>query len=215
MKANAIDSEALNDYLEEFAAEEPALLRELREKTYAEFDDAHMLSGHVQGRLLSLISKILKPKHILEIGTYTGYATLCLAEGLDTDGKITTLDKNEELQKVFDGFFERSGYASQINFVVGKAKDYLQDAEDEYDLVFIDADKRGYVDYLDLVLPKMPSGGVILADNVLWKGKVYDADKQDNMTQALRDFNAYVKQDKRVENVILPLRDGVNLIRKI
>lgn len=208
-------AEALYAYLEEHSTPESALLKELRERTYDQFQDAHMLSGHLQGRFLSLIAKMLRPNHILEIGTYTGYATLCLAEGLVKNGRITTLDKNAELENFFKPFFERSGYAAQIDFVQGAAKDYLQDADEYFDLVFIDADKRGYIEYFELVLPKMNAGGVILADNVLWKGKVLEDDVQDKMTQAIRAFNRHVQQDDRVENVILPLRDGISLIRKL
>lgn len=205
----------LDKYLEDNIHPESSLLKELSEKTRQEFVTYHMISGHVQGRFLSLISKMLKPKHILEIGTYTGYATLCLAEGLPDDGKITTIDRNPQLKDFYTPFFERSPYKNKINAVISDAYEYLENSNDTYDLVFLDALKKKYKDYYELLLTKMPSGGVILADNVLWKGKVLEEIEQsDKMTQAIFEFNAYVAKDERVELVLLPLRDGISLIRK-
>lgn len=210
-----IQNSLLDDYLAINSSVEPTLLKELHLATQEKFYNHHMVSGHVQGRYLSLISKMLNPKHILEIGTFTGYATLCLAEGLGKEGKITTIDINADLQEFYQPFFERSEHSTQIKTVIEDAVAYLENTNESYDLIFLDANKRKYIKYFDLLIPKMKSGSVILADNVLWKGKVLDKiDPKDKMTQALFDFNTYVANDSRVEVVVLPLRDGISLIRK-
>lgn len=208
-------NEKLDNYLEKVSSPEPQLLKELNEETREKLDNHHMLSGHVQGRLLSLISKILQPKHILEIGTYTGYATLCLAEGLGEKGKITTLDNNPEMQVFYLPYFEKSGYKDKIKAVIADAVPYLEETNEQFDFIFLDANKQKYKAYFELLVPLMPSGGVILADNTLWKGKVLEnIDAKDKMTKALDDFNRHVANDERVETVLLPLRDGISLIRK-
>lgn len=208
-------NEFLDRYLELNSSPEPALLQELRNRTSEEFSQHHMISGHVQGRFLSIISKLIQAEHILEIGTFTGYATLCLAEGLDQNGKITTLDINADLQDFYLPFFSKSGFAPQINAVIRDAIEYLEETNEMYDLVFLDANKKQYIDYFELLVPKLKSNAVILADNTLWKGKVLEEiDYKDKMTKALFDFNQYVVNDERVDVILLPLRDGISLIRK-
>jgi predicted O-methyltransferase YrrM len=175
-----------------------------------------MLSGPLQGRFLSVLSKIIRPKKILEIGTYTGYATLCLAEGLAPNGIIDTLDKNEELLDFQRKYFNRSGYGDQINQHLGNAIDIIPKLSSDYDFVFLDADKTNYINYFELIIPKMNSGGVILSDNVLWSGKVIkEADVKDKDTQVLQKFNKLLATDTRVESVLLPLRDGLTISRVI
>jgi len=208
-------NEMLDRYLELNSSPEPDLLRKLRINTMNEFSQHHMISGHVQGRFLSTMSKILQPAHILEIGTFTGYATLCLAEGLIEDGKITTIDINPDLQDFYQPYFNVSGFNAQINSLIANAITFLEKSKDTYDLIFLDANKKQYIDYFELLVPRMKPGGVILADNTLWKGKVMQAiDAKDKMTQALFDFNQHITQDTRVEVVLIPLRDGISLIRK-
>lgn len=204
---------AMDRYLEAHASEEPELLKRLRKETYQKTTQPHMISGYLQGRLLSLLSKIIAPQNILEIGTFTGYATLCLAEGLPKEGKITTLDVNEELSYLPKKYFQESEFASQIQFILQDAKEHLKNTEEIYDLVFIDADKENYPDYLTLIKPKLPSGGVILIDNVLWYGKVLE-EKGNKQTEQIKLVNKIVTEDPDFENVILPLRDGIHLIRK-
>ena len=215
MGKNDFQDNQLDSYLEKTATAEPKLLEELRLATIQKMSHHTMISGHVQGRYLSLISKMLQPNHILEIGTFTGYATLCLAEGLVENGKITTLDIDESLQEFYHPFFNKSSLKHKIQPKIGDAVEYLKTTDETYDLVFLDANKRAYIDYFELVVPKLNVGGVILADNTLWKGKVLEEiNAKDKMTQALFDFNAHVAKDERVEVVLLPLRDGISLIRK-
>ena len=172
-----------------------------------------MLSGHFQGRVLSMLSKIINPKHILEIGTYTGYATLCLAEGLQENGIIYTIDNNEELYDFQKKYFENSQYKSQIKQHLGNALDIIETLNTTYDLVFIDADKENYINYYNLIVPKMNKNGVILTDNVLWSGKVVDP-QPDKDTRAILEFNRKVQADPRVENLLLSLRDGIMMMYK-
>lgn len=208
-------NEWLDQYLELNSSPEPALLKKLRTQTIEEFSQHHMISGHVQGRFLSIMSKILKPEHILEIGTFTGYATLCLAEGLRKDCKITTIDINSDLQNFYQPYFTESGYDHQIESLIGDAIQFLEKTEETFDLVFLDANKKQYIDYFELLVPRLNPGGVILADNTLWKGKVLEEiAPKDKMTKALFDFNQHVAQDSRVDVILLPLRDGISLIRK-
>lgn len=205
----------LYHYLEQWSDTEPELLKRLRLETEANIDASHMISGHLQGRFLSLISKFLQPKNILELGTFTGYATLCLAEGLSPNGQITTLDRDARMSEFYTKYFEQSDFNKQINPLIIDAKDFLKENKTPWDLVFLDANKRAYIDYFNALIPLMPSGGVILADNVLWKQKVLlPIEEQDNMTKALDEFNHHVHKDDRVNVVILPLRDGISLIRK-
>jgi predicted O-methyltransferase YrrM len=209
-----IDSE-IQSYAEKFTSDESDLLRELREKTFAERVDKSMLSGFYQGRMLSMISRMLAPRRILEIGTYMGYSALCLAEGLTDDGKLVTIDVEPSTQAIAKDFWLRSPLGAKIEAVLGDARDFLPSFGDEIDLVFIDADKTGYATYFDLVLPKLRTGGFILADNVLWSGRVLDtAANDDPDTIALSDFNEKINADPRVSNLLLAVRDGVMVIRK-
>jgi caffeoyl-CoA O-methyltransferase len=205
---------ALQDYAEAHTTAENSTLQKINRDTHANVLMPRMLSGHLQGRILSMISHMIKPSAILEIGTYTGYATLCLAEGLAADGKIVTLDINEELEARVRGNFEASGMASAIDYRIGNALDIIPTLVDSFDLVFIDADKENYSRYFDLVIEKTKVGGFILADNVLWSGKVLNT-KPDKDTRAILAFNSKVQGDPRVENVLLPIRDGIMLIRKV
>lgn len=212
-----IISSQLETYLDNHTRSESELLKRLQKETFQKTTQPQMLSGAYQGRLLSLISKMLRPKTILEIGTFTGYATLCLAEGLAQDGKIITIDRNEELIYLPKKYFAESEFATQIEIKLGNALDILDQLSDEtYDLVFIDADKSNYINYYEKVITQMNSGGVILADNVLWYGKVLEEAKStDKDTQILQELNDLVAKDPRVESLILPIRDGISLIRKI
>jgi predicted O-methyltransferase YrrM len=205
----------IEEYARLFSDPESDLLKELGRETHAMILQPRMLSGHLQGRFLSFISKILRPNFILEIGTYTGYSALCLAEGLRPEGKIITLDVNEELEKFTRSFFDRSGFAPQIDYRIADAKNEIPTIAGPFDLVFIDADKRNYALYFDLIIQKMNAGGIILVDNVLWSGKIIDEKAQDKSTQALRDFNQKCLEDPRVEKVLLPLRDGLLMMRVI
>jgi caffeoyl-CoA O-methyltransferase len=195
---------------------ESEVLARLNRETHAKVLSPRMLSGHVQGRALSLFSRMIQPTFVLEIGTYTGYSAICLAEGLRPGGKVLTIDVNDELEAFTRRFFDASGYADRIDYRLGEAAVVIPTLTEPLDLVFIDADKRNYRLYYDLVFDLVRPGGFILADNVLWSGKVATAGgKVDKDTQALLDFNRYVHDDPRVENLLLPLRDGLFLIRKL
>ena len=207
-------SEELENYAAQHTEDEPLLLQELNKRTHLNVLQPRMISGHFQGRFLSLLSKLVQPRTILEIGTYTGYATLCLAEGLQPDGVLHTIDIKEELTDLQREFFDRSGYGSQIVQHLGKAADIIPSLNTTFDLVFIDADKQNYAHYFDLVIEKMNRGGIILSDNVLWSGKVVEEVKpNDKHTQALMAYNRKIKDDPRVETVLLPIRDGITLSR--
>jgi len=200
-------------YVEKHTNDESDLLKKINRETHAHVLKSRMLSGQVQGRYLSFISKMIRPKAILEIGTYTGYSAICLAEGLQPNGKLITIDINEELESRVRNYFKESDYDSQIDFRVGDARKIILTLSETFDLVFIDADKENYSAYFDLVIDKLPTGGVILADNVLWSGKVVQPNP-DKDTKAILDFNQKIQTDSRVENLLLPLRDGVMMIRK-
>lgn len=205
---------ALLEYTELHSTGESKLLEKLRRETFQKVLHPRMLSGPLQGRLLSLISKLIRPKKILELGTYTGYATLCLSEGLVQDGDIHTIDKNEELIAIQNKYFKASGRRSNIHQHLGEALSIIPQLEGPFDLVFIDADKENTQAYFDLCIERVPSGGLILTDNVLWSGKVLDSsDKDDRDTLALQEFNHKVANDSRVESLMLPLRDGITLSR--
>lgn len=204
----------LQSYIENHTSDEDALLKKINRDTHAQVLMSRMLSGQVQGRFLSMISKLVRPKSILEIGTYTGYSAICLAEGLQQNGKIVTIDINEELESRVRSYFKDSGFDAQIDLRIGNALKIIPALKETFELVFIDADKENYSTYFDLVIDKVPSGGLILADNVLWSGKVLDA-KPDKDTKAIIDFNKKIHADRRVENLLMPLRDGVMMIRKI
>ena len=208
---------ALLAYCESITSPEDVLLKKITRETQAKVLMPRMISGHLQGKMLELFTKMLQPKTILEIGTYTGYSGICLARGLKPDGKLITLDINDELETMVRGFFEESGLAHQIDYRLGNAREIIPTLEGPFDLVFIDADKFYYADYFDLVIEKVPSGGIILADNVLWSGKILveEGQKIDKDTKALIDFNKKVHDDPRVENILLPIRDGVLMARKL
>lgn len=208
---------ALLAYCEAHTSPEDALLKKITRETQAKVLMPRMLSGHLQGKMLEFFVKMLQPKTILEIGTYTGYSGICLARGLKPDGKLITLDINDELETMVRGFFEESGLANQIDYRLGNAREIIPNLEGPFDLVFIDADKFYYQEYFNLVIEKVSQGGIILADNVLWSGKILveEGKKIDKDTQALLDFNQNIHQDPRVENILLPIRDGVLMARKL
>lgn len=201
------------EYAAQFTSDESAVLRELREHCYAHYEDSSMLSGFFQGRVLAMLSKMSRPRVVLEIGTYLGYSALCFAEGLTEGGKVITLDIQEGTNKVARSFVERTEYRGSIEFHLGNALDIIPTLPETFDLVFIDADKPNYSKYYNLVFDKVRPGGFILADNVLWSGKALDPGDDEN-AKALAEFNEMVLADDRIENVLLPIRDGLMLIRK-
>lgn len=207
----------INAYTEKHTRAESPLLAEINRSTHAEVLKPRMLSGHLQGQLLRMLSMMQRPRYILEVGTYTGYAALCMADGLSEDGELHTIDVNEELAARIRGYFDRSEFANKLHLHIGDAQQVIPTIKRAWDLVFIDADKENYQTYYDLVLPHMSSGGLIIADNVLWSGKVTDkAEREkDTDTAALHAFNAFVHADERVENVLFPIRDGLMVARKI
>jgi caffeoyl-CoA O-methyltransferase len=204
----------IQKYSEDHTSAESELLKTINRDTNARVLMPRMLSGHMQGRILSMVSKMISPSTILEIGTYTGYSAICLAEGLKAGGKLITIDINEELERTVRGYFEQSGFAKAIDYKIGNALNIIPTLKECFDLVFIDADKENYARYYDLVINSVPLGGYILADNVLWSGKVLD-EKPDKDTRAIKEFNLKVQNDKRVENVLLPVRDGIMVMRKV
>ena len=207
-------SEELDTYVTVHSQDEPELLVELNKETHQKILQPRMLSGHFQGRVLSMLCKIIHPKTILEIGTYTGYATLCLAEGLAENGTIDTIDNEEELLDFQRKYFDKSIWANQIKQHLGDGLDILPTLTKKYDLVFIDADKENYINYFHLIVPMMNKGGIILSDNVLWSGKVLEEVKSgDITTQILLKYNQLLKNDSRVETVLLPIRDGLTVSR--
>ena len=209
-------SEKLSEYLSSNSEEEPEILRKLNLETHQKILQPRMLSGHIQGRFLSLISKLKSPSNILEIGTYTGYGTLCLAEGLSDDGKIYTIDKNEELISIQNKFFEESEYRNKIIQITGDAIVCIKKLKINFDIVFIDADKENYIEYFNLVSNKLNKNGIIISDNVLWSGKVIEnGDSQDLETNTLINFNKKLNQDERFKTIILPIRDGISISRLI
>ena len=205
-------SEALEAYIANHSEAEPELLQELTRETHLKVLMPRMITGHYQGRLLSLISRLVHPENILEIGTYTGYSALCLAEGLQPGGALHTIDKNDELTGMQRRYFDRSPYGNQIVQHTGMALELIPNLEETFDLVFIDADKSEYPEYYEKVLPRVRPGGLILFDNVLWSGKVLGpVDPKDRATRILTDFNKTLQQDPRVRTVMLPIRDGLTL----
>ena len=210
---NEIKNE-LTEYAERFTSDESAVLQELRRHCYEHYGDSSMLSGFYQGRLLSMFSRMIRPRVVLEIGTYLGYSTLCLAEGLAPEGIVISLDINEETNKIAQSFIDRTEYAARIHLRLGEAAFVLPHLENTYDLVFIDADKPNYSNYYNLVIDDIRPGGFIIADNVLWSGKVL-APGDDENAIALHEFNQMVKADERVSNVLLPVRDGLMVVCKL
>ncbi|WP_282163090.1 O-methyltransferase [Ulvibacterium marinum] len=207
-------SPILEEYIAAHSQEEPEVLQELTRETHLKVVRPRMLTGHFQGRVLSLLSKILGPKNILEIGTYTGYSAICLAEGLSNQGKLHTIDKNEELYEIQRRYFDKSGFGGQIVQHTGDALEIIPELDIVFDLVFIDAEKLDYPAYFEAVLKKTQSGSVILSDNVLWSGKVVDPlDPKDKTTKVVLDYNRQLKDDPRVETALLPIRDGLTLSR--
>ena len=207
-------SQELEDYIEQHSAKEPELLAALNKETYQKILLPRMLSGHFQGRVLSMLSKLIRPVNILEIGTYTGYATLCLCEGMQETGQIHTIDIKEELVDFQRKYFDKSSWGKQIVQHLGEAIAIIPLLEIKFDLVFIDADKENYLNYYELIVPKMNKGGIILSDNVLWSGKVLEPlQKNDLSTKILLEYNDLLKKDPRVETVLLPIRDGLTVSR--
>jgi len=204
----------IDDYVVKHSQKEPILLQQLNKETWQKILNPRMLSGAFQGRVLAMISKLLQPTAILEIGTFTGYSALCLAEGMQQGGTLITIDKNEELQDFAQKYFEKSDYKSQIKQLVGNAIDVIPTLNEKFDLVFIDADKSNYCNYFNLIIDKMNSGGVILSDNVLWSGKVIEElEPKDIDTNALVAYNKMLNNDARIETVLLPIRDGLTISR--
>ncbi|SFU40251.1 caffeoyl-CoA O-methyltransferase [Pustulibacterium marinum] len=206
--------ETIEQYATDHSENEPQILQELTRETHLKVIQPRMLSGHFQGRFLSLISKMIAPKAILEIGTYTGYSAISMAEGLQADGVLHTIDVNEELEEIQQKFFEKSGNGDRIIQHIGDAKEIVPTLDIKFDLVFIDADKKNYPAYFDIIIEKMNKGGVILSDNVLWSGKVVEEVKgNDKQTLALLEYNKRLKEDPRLETVLLPIRDGITISR--
>ena len=208
-------SKKLDDYVCAHSENEPELLYELNRETNMHVLRPRMLSGHFQGRVLSMISHMISPKNILEIGTYTGYSALCLAEGMQADGKVITIDQNEELEELVNAYIERSEFAGKIQCMIGDAMRIIPELDESFDLVFIDADKSNYLNYYHMVMDKIPSGGYILIDNVLWSGKVLEPPEEGDVdTRVLIELNKIIHEDERVQEVLLPIRDGLLLVRK-
>ena len=209
-------SQDLEDYIEQHSQKEPELLAALNKETYQKILLPRMLSGHFQGRVLSMLSKLIRPANILEIGTYTGYSALCLCEGMQEGGQLHTIDIKEELVDFQRKHFDKSPWGKQIVQHLGEATDIIPTLDLTFDLVFIDADKENYINYFELILPKMNKGGVILSDNVLWSGKVLEPlQANDLSTKIIMEYNDLLKNDPRVETVLLPIRDGLTVSRVI
>jgi len=208
--------EKIDDYVVAHSEDEPELLQQLTRETYQKILQPRMLSGHYQGRVLSMISKLVNPKCILEIGTYTGYSALCLAEGMQPNGELHTIDINEELVDFQRTYFNKSGYGKQIHQHLGNALEVIPNLNKTFDLVFIDADKENYTNYFHLIIERLNTGGIILSDNVLWSGKILDKTfkKEDTSTPALIEYNTLLKTDNRIDTVMLPIRDGLTISRK-
>ena len=207
--------QAIDDYVVAHSAKEPELLQQLNRETNQKVLQPRMLSGHYQGRILSMLSKLVNPKNILEIGTYTGYSALCLAEGMKRDGVLHTIDINEELFDLQKKYFEASDYKEHIKQHLGDAIEIIPTLHENFDLVFIDADKPNYPKYFELIMEKLNSGGIIISDNVLWSGKVVEPVKEDDeSTKALLEYNRLLAEDERLETVMLPVRDGLTISRR-
>lgn len=208
-------SQELDDYVCAHSENESAILNELNRTTHLSVLQPRMLSGHFQGRVLSMLSHMIQPKNILEIGTYTGYSAICLAEGLQENGTLTTIDVNEELEDLAKEYIEKAGFKDKIKTMIGDATELIPQMDEEFDIVFIDADKPNYINYYHLVFDKVKKGGYIIADNVLWSGKVMlESDPADSSTQVIKDYNSLIHNDPRVQEVLLPIRDGLMIARK-
>ena len=209
-------SSEIENYSLSHTSEENDLLKDLNRQTHVQVLQPRMLSGHLQGRILSMFSHMIRPSRVLEIGTYTGYSALCIAEGISENGKIITIDSNKELEPFTRTYFSKSKFNNQIEFIVGNALNVIPQLEETWDLVFIDADKENYLNYYELVLKNVRKGGFIIADNVLWSGKVtQEISSNDNETYGIVEFNEKVNEDSRVENVLVPVRDGLMVLRKV
>lgn len=209
-----IDKKLWN-YIEEHTSQTDELLYELYRETNVKVMNPRMLSGPYQGKFLEMISCLMNPVHVLEIGTYTGYSAICLAKGLSRDGKVHTIEKNDEVIGYAKKYFEKAGLSEKISIYIGEAGKIIPGLQYTYDLVYIDGEKEEYIDYYNLLFPKVRKGGIILADNVLWNGKVVDKKSTDIETEAIERFNNYIQQDGRAENFLLPIRDGLMMIRKV
>jgi len=206
--------EKIDNYVVNHSQKEPELLKQLNKETWQKVLNPRMLSGAYQGRLLAILSKLIHPKNILEIGTYTGYSALCLTEGMQKDGQLITIDKNEDLENFAKKYFNKSNFKNQIQQVIGNALDVIPTLTQKFDLVFIDADKSNYINYFNLIIDKMNSGGVILSDNVLWSGKIIEDLKPNDVdTKTLIEYNKLLNTDPRVETILLPIRDGLTVTR--
>jgi predicted O-methyltransferase YrrM len=205
----------LEQYIGDHITEEDPVLEDLYRQTHIRFINPNMVSGHLQGKLLELISKMIRPKNILEIGTFTGYSARCLAKGLKKGGRLVTLETNDDLKAFSDSYFKRAGVDSKITQITGNALEIIPKLDEKFDLVFLDGDKREYIDYYRLIIDKVTPGGFILADNVLWGGQVLDKDTTDNQARGIIDFNEMIMNEKNIEEVIIPVRDGLMLIRKL
>jgi len=206
--------EELREYVESHTTAESGLLKRINRETFSKILMPQMLSGHLQGRVLAMLSKMIKPSKILEIGTFTGYSAICMAEGLTKEGKLITIDINEELEERVRGYFEEAGLETIIDYRIGNALDIIPELDDKFELVFIDADKINYSRYFNLIIDKILPGSYIIIDNVLWSGKVVDENVSDKDTVAIREFNDMVEKESRVDNVLLPVRDGLMILRK-
>lgn len=202
-------------YILDHSTPEDPVLEELFRQTYLRFVNPNMISGHLQGKLLEFISKMISPSYVLEIGTFTGYSAICLARGLKPDGLLITIEANDELKEFAESYFHKAGVASKIKIITGRVQDVIADINEEFDLVFIDGDKREYTEYYSIVFDKVRPGGIIIADNVLWGGKVLDKNTRDPQANGIIEFNEMIRRQKNIENLILPLRDGLMIIRKL
>jgi predicted O-methyltransferase YrrM len=207
-------NKSLIEYAEKYSDTESELLKELSRETNLRIYNPRMLSGHLQGRILSMLSHMIKPKYILEIGTYTGYSALCLAEGLQPDGVLHTIENNDELEDFIKNYFNRCKYKKNIVLHIGDARKIIPTLNITFDLVYIDGNKKEYIEYFNLVINKVNSGGFIFADNVFWNGKVIDEHEQDEFTNTIRNFNKMIHENQKLEKVIIPIRDGLSIIRK-
>jgi predicted O-methyltransferase YrrM len=215
-KMNDFINKEILDYVELFSQKEPDILKELNRETNLKVLNPRMLSGAYQGRVLSMISKLLKPKKVLEIGTYTGYSAICISEGLDLNGTIHTIDKNEELFNIQRKYFDKTKNGNVFFQYVGNALEIIPTINEYFDLIFIDADKENYLNYFNLVIDKLNTNGLIITDNVLWSGKVLKKPvEEDTVTNILIEYNDFINCDKRIETIILPIRDGISISRKV
>ncbi|HOS15675.1 MAG TPA: O-methyltransferase [Bacteroidales bacterium] len=209
-------SDEIEDYCEKHSSKEEDLLYQLYRETYQKTLRPRMISGHIQGLFLQMISNLVKPKRILELGTFTGYSTICLAKGLTNDGLIYTIEEEPELEYIIHKYLHQTPFYSKVKLMIGKALDFIPSLHETWDIIYIDADKTNYLNYYKLLLPSLSKNGILLADNVLWSGKILNHPSSDDKeTKALSEFNEYVKNDNNVTNLLLPLRDGIMIVQKI